>query len=154
MIDVQQFRADVVRYALQHTRTWSPAAERLMMGTAAVESGFRSIRQLGNGPALGFFQVEPQTRNDIHVHYLAFHQSMKERVADLQIPSLPLDRQLIVNLAYSTAIARLVYFRRPEPLPEAEDDKGLAAYWKQHYNTPLGKGTEAKFLKALRKHGL
>lgn len=32
-------------------------------------------------------------------------------------------------------------------LPASEDIAGLATYWKQYYNTPQGKGTEAEFIK-------
>jgi hypothetical protein len=54
-------------------------------------------------------------------------------------------------MAYATAIARLVYRRRPEPLPEASDTPGLAAYWKAHYNTPRGKGRPETFVNALER---
>lgn len=53
---------------------------------------------------------------------------------------------LITDLAYATAMARLVYYRRPEPLPEAHDLDGLARYWKAHFNTDLGAGTVEGFL--------
>jgi hypothetical protein len=55
-------------------------------------------------------------------------------------------RQLATNLCYATAICRLVYYRRREALPPADDLAGLAAYWKLFYNTPLGKGTEAQWI--------
>ena len=44
-------------------------------------------------------------------------------------------------------MARLVYRRRPEPLPPASDIPALAAYWKAHFNTVAGKGTATKFIK-------
>ena len=43
-------------------------------------------------------------------------------------------------------MARAHYLRVPEPLPDAGDVEALAAYWKQHYNTPAGAGSEAEFI--------
>ena len=60
-IDINQFREEVVRPVLQDLKMYSPVAENLIMGTAAQESGFTYIKQLGGGPALGMFQVEPAT---------------------------------------------------------------------------------------------
>ena len=56
-------------------------------------------------------------------------------------------------MGYATAVARLIYWRVPRPLPAANNLDGLAAYWKTHYNTRLGDGREPKFVQALRKHG-
>jgi len=61
-----------------------------------------------------------------------------------------LHSQLVHNLAYATAIARVIYWRRPEALPEAA--AGLAKYWKDHYNTHLGAGKEKDFIRKLTPH--
>jgi hypothetical protein len=58
----------------------------------------------------------------------------------------PRHDQLAWNLGYATAIARLVYYRRPEPLPHADDLAGLARYWKVHFNSHLGAGAPEDFL--------
>ena len=50
------------------------------------------------------------------------------------------------DLSYSVAMARLKYWRDPEPLPQAGDIEGLAHYWKDHYNSHLGKGTVEEFI--------
>lgn len=150
MINLQQFRIEVVRPTLQHCRLWSPAAERLMLGTAAVESGLEYLRQIGGGPALGLYQVEPNTRHDIHANFLPYRAALREKVGELMFDGMDLNRQLVVNLAYSTAIARIVYFRKPQALPDEDDTAGLAAYWKKHFNTPLGKGDPAKFEKLMK----
>jgi len=59
---------------------------------------------------------------------------------------------LMVDLRYATAIARLVYWRVPKRLPEADDIEALARYWKTHYNTPLGAGHEADFRRSIESH--
>ncbi|MDR9502667.1 MAG: hypothetical protein RI601_12795, partial [Desulfurivibrionaceae bacterium] len=51
------------------------------------------------------------------------------------------------DLAYQIIMARLQYLRVPDALPDHFDIAGLAAYWKQHYNTPAGRGTVDEFIK-------
>ena len=55
--------------------------ERLL-GTARVESDLRHRRQIG-GPALGLFQMEPATHNDIWESYLKYRAQLAERVQKL-----------------------------------------------------------------------
>ncbi len=126
MLDPQHFLAYVVRPSLDSIGLWSPAAERLLLGTAIVESELTWLRQHGDGPARGVYQIEPATHDDIWAHYLAYRERLAERVARLAGERPRLD-QLAWNLGYATAIARLVYYRRPEPLPPADDLAGLAA---------------------------
>lgn len=145
MINVDHFRTEIVRPTLEAAMLWSPAAENLLVGTAIQESGLRYLRQLEDGPALGVYQIEPATHADLWENYLSYRSELSHRVnwflADL--PSA--EEQLVTNLAYATMIARLVYYRRPEPLPDADDIDGLATYYKQHFNTPLGKATPAEW---------
>lgn len=125
-------------------RASSPAAINLLLGTAAVESALgEDLVQDGNGPARGLFQMEADTERWLLDGYLARRIVMRQAVTDLTVP-LP-DYELTGNLFYATALARVLYWTKPEPLPEADDVEGLAAYWKQHYNTPGGHGTVAKF---------
>ena len=46
---------------------------------------------------------------------------------------------------------RLHYYRVPQPLPDA-DLLQVAAYWKRHYNTTLGKGTINQFMRNYRTY--
>lgn len=131
----------------------SLAAAKLLLGTAAVESGMRYLHQLG-GPALGIYEVEPATHNDVR-SWLAGEDAVQRQAVDgLLSAAWTAETQLVGNLYYATAIARLVYWRRPEPLPAVGDLDGLAAYWCQHYNTCRsqgvghGKGSVKKFIAA------
>ena len=45
-------------------------------------------------------------------------------------------------------MARIKYWRVPKKLPVENDIEGMAKYWKDYYNTSLGKGTPEKFIKA------
>ncbi len=151
MLDPEQFLAYVVRPSLESIDLWSEAAERLLLGTALTESGLTWLRQRGGGPGRGLFQIEPATHVDIWRNYLAFRPMLALRVARLA-GALPRRDQLIWNLGYATAIARLVYYRVPAPLPRAHDLEGLARYWKAHFNTPRGKGAPADFIARAGPH--
>jgi hypothetical protein len=143
------FRLRVVRPTLQHLDglvPYSLAAENLLVGTAAHESGLAALAQRGGGPALGVFQVEPATHQDLRDNFLRQRPELALRVDELAAPRPSLVAQLVTNLAYASAIARLVYFRAPEKMPAAEDEEGLALLWKRRFNTPAGKGTGAQFL--------
>lgn len=148
-MDPEHLRDLIVAPVLHHLGMWSLAAEQLLLGTAAQESKLRYLRQLGGGPALGLWQIEPATERDIWNNYLAFRQDLEARIRDLQSPF----QGLAVNLPYGCAMARLVYRRSPLPLPPAGDVAGLAQLWKQVYNTPRGKGTVAEFIESWRLVG-
>ena len=55
-----------------------------------------------------------------------------------------MDENLATNLNYGAAVCRLSYYRKPDALPAAGDIEAQAAFWKQHYKTPLGKGKVTK----------
>jgi len=146
MLDPEQFRLRVIRPSLKRLGLHSLAAELLLLGTAITESKLSALVQKGGGPALGVYQIEPATHTDIWRNYLAYRPVVAARVLTLAAGGVGRSEQLVWNLAYATAIARLVYRRRPEPMPAAGDVPGLAAYWKAHFNTAAGRGTAAKFI--------
>jgi len=142
MINHKHLRNLIIRPTLEHLGMWSEAAENLVLGTAAHESLLYHLKQQG-GPALGLYQIEPATHKDVWDNFLIYKEDLTSKVRGFaaQHPfTNDLDVELIGNLYYATAICRLVYYRRPEPLPGADDVVGLAQYWKDHYNTHLGKG--------------
>ena len=59
---------------------WSTAAEELVLGTAIVESSLIYISQHGAGPALGLWQVEPATHDDLYANYLSYRQELGSRL--------------------------------------------------------------------------
>jgi hypothetical protein len=133
---------------------------QLLLGTALQESGLKHLRQLASkdgrrGPALGYFQMEPATHDDIWVNFLDFRRALAART--LAVAGLASGRPeaelMVENHVYAAVMARLRYRRAPGTLPAAGDVKAMGAYWKAHYNTVLGKGLasefEAKLTKAL-----
>ncbi len=152
MINPTQFRTLIVRPVLEHLELYSKAAENLLVGTALQESNLTYLHQLGGGPALGVFQMEPATHKDIWDNYLRFRRDMSARVKDYTTASLGKEvDQLPGNLYYACAMARVHYYRVPEPLPDADNDEALGRYWKAHYNTAAGAGTVEQFVSNYRK---
>lgn len=152
MLDIEQFRTYVIAPSLRAVAMWSPAAERLLLGTALQESGFRYLVQRGGGPGRGFYQIEPETEQDVWTNYLAYRPELAARVRGFGVDGPGRETHLVGNLPYATVMARLIYYRVPESLPAADDIDGLADYWKRHYNTAHGAGTAAAFARKLRKY--
>jgi hypothetical protein len=136
-------------------RLYSVAAVELLVGTALKESGgLRWRRQLNQGPARGLFQMEGATYADIWRNYLAFRPALAEAIRSAFTPAggeLTFD-QITDDDAYAAVMARLHYLRVPAPLPPAGDVQAQAMYWKQHYNTKLGKGTVASYVETWTKY--
>jgi len=142
-----EFLTTVIRPTLIEIGLQSTAAEQLLLGTAMQESELVHRRQLGNGPARGFFQMEPATHNDIWENFLKFKKDLAKKVTNLMSsPTADKIEQLETNDRYACAMARVHYLRAKGALPAANDIKGMANYWKQHYNTPLGAGKPAEFI--------
>lgn len=153
MLDTEDFTVCIIRPTLLHLDLWSKAAELLLLGTALTESNLRYLRQKKGGPGLGLYQIEKITHDDIWKSYLDKLTKVKLKAKVTWLTSrIPLEEQLTHNLAYATAIARVIYWRKPAKLPEAKDIAGLAKYWKTHYNTHLGAGKEEDFVRKLTPH--
>ena len=147
MLDLRQCRVYLVRPVLARLGAYSRTAENLVVGTAVQESRLRFLRQLQDGPARGLYQMEPDTHDDIWDNYLAYRSELRESVESFLAASQNKVEQLVWNFAYATAMCRVHYLRVPHPLPDADDIEGLAAYWKRHYNTELGRGTIEEFVR-------
>lgn len=156
----RHLRELIVRPVLKELDLWSEAAEELVMRTAAQESRLDALRQYGGGPALGLWQMEPATHRDIWVNWLRYKIPLASEIAmlvpglirmpdDIEVLAGPSGtRQLVGNLPYAAAMCRIHYLRKPGAIPPATDVGGQAAYWKQHYNTVLGHGTEEQFVRS------
>ncbi|KAF0118141.1 MAG: hypothetical protein FD149_866 [Rhodospirillaceae bacterium] len=77
MCDSAHFVTTVIRPTLLHLGLHSPAAEALLLGTAIQESRLGTyLRQTGGGPALGVYQMEPATHEDIWTNFLAYRPDL------------------------------------------------------------------------------
>ena len=163
MINPAQFRAEIVRPALKAAELWSEAAENLVVGTAVQESVLAWVKQRGAGPALGFYQMEPATADDICHRFLATRPSLAVRLGRATWPhcqnptayshlgTKDIARLLVEDLRFATIMCRLRYWMMPAPLPEAHDIDALARYWKHYYNTVLGSGKAVEWAEKYRR---
>jgi hypothetical protein len=91
--------------------------------------------------------MEPATHNDCWENFLKFRDTLAARVKQtLDAGQEPVAATMKVNDRYAAAMCRIRYLRAPAPMPGANDIEAMAAYWKQHYNTPLGAGSPEEFL--------
>lgn len=145
----QMFRLieDVLLEAGLHNNS----ASWLILGTGAVESQYDYIEQI-QGPARSYWQVEPRTSYDNVHNFLIYRPELFKRIGDAcsvsnnSIEHLHLDghdRLLRYNMAFAICMARLKYWRDPNPLPKTFDKMG--DYWLKVYNTSSGKGTKDKW---------
>lgn len=142
MIDPAHLRECVIRPALKRIALWSESAEELLMLTAAQESAMGQYLRQIRGPAVGVFQMEPATHDDIWGNYLAYKPQLAERVLAIRAGwGETKHEEMAGNLYYAAAMARVHYLRDPNRLPGADNVLGLASYWKRAYNTHLGRGT-------------
>lgn len=130
----------------------SRAAVNLLLGTAAQETRLGEYLHQINGPALGVYQCELNTMDDMLDNYLKYRKELLRKVLKLSIPGLTREKNLEGNLYYATAIARIHYYRVPEKLPDPDDIEELANYWKKYYNTNEGRGRPKDFVYHYKKY--
>lgn len=139
MLNISQFRELIVKSTLNDLLLYSQNAEELLVFTCAVESlGGHYLKQV-DGPALGIYQMEPVTYNDIWQTYIKSKGSLMLRLlTNFGIGFMPSEEQLIYDLRFATAMTRIFYERIKEPLPDASNVDAIWNYYKKYYNTNLG----------------
>lgn len=138
MLDRNQFESLIRRTLIElDPRLCTDEAVNLILGTAAVESRFGTyLRQLGNGPARGFFQIEENT-----FHWLRNKYSKRyPQIANYDF------KDLEWNIKAGIIYCRLRYLVDPVAIPSKLNLQ--AQYWKRVYNTRYGKGTFHDFINA------
>ena len=148
MLNITQFRELIVKSSLTDLLVYSQDAEELLIFTCAVESlGGTYIHQV-NGPALGIYQMEPRTHNDIWQNFILTDNKLGLRLFNnFDVNRMPSEARLIYDLRYATAITRLFYLRIREPLPSANDVNAIWDYYKKYYNTVQGKAVKDESIK-------
>lgn len=127
---------DLIIRVLKEYNLYSESAVVLLLGTCAQESRFgRYLRQLGSGPALSIFQIEPATFEYLKKKYSSRFDLEKIYFAELEY-----------NLKFAILFCRLKYLSIPVPLPEPQNIGIMAEYWKRYYNTNQGSGKISEFI--------
>jgi hypothetical protein len=105
------------------------------------------LKQLGGGPALGIYEMEKGTFNDLWDRYLANKPNLKEKIMKAcNLAHDPIAEEMIDDLNLATAMARVYYLRIRQPIPTDLDE--MAAYAKKYWNTEYGKATATDYLSA------
>lgn len=153
-MQANQLREYIIRPVIQDMGVGGEAAENLLLMTIAAESGGgHYLHQVGGGPAVGIYQMEPNTHDDIWENYLAYRESMAGRVGRWRLNDSVVKgaQEMAGNLYYATAMARAHYLRFSEPIPDADDVEALAHYHKQFYNTDAGAAHPERTVKLYRE---
>ena len=137
---------EIAEKVLYKLNAYSDDALTLVMRTGMAESGYRALRQMGDGPAIGFFQVELDTAQDTLDNYVAYRQKLKDKLVGMGLGN-DLEFSLLSNIALQVAFCRLKYRRDKNPIPSWDNLEAQAKYWKKVYNTELGAGTVEHFIK-------
>lgn len=112
------------------------ARRQIVLGTGYKESGYIHTRQMGGGPALGFWQMEPRTHDDIWDNFLAYRPDLKAAAEKAAGQPSPTAELLVTNPVYAALMCAIQYYRSPLILPRAFDAFGQACMWKKAYNGP------------------
>lgn len=126
------------------------AAEALLLGTAAQESGLGY--QMHCGRRLGLYLISPALHRSVWDNYLIHHPDLASKIRGMAGQHSFLANphgELVSNLKYATAIAMMVYLRANQPLPTHTDLQALASYWHRHFH-PKTSQTTADFIKNYR----
>lgn len=139
MINIEQFRQLIVKPVLKDLVLDSDSAEELLVFTCANESKGGTYLHQVNGPALGIYQMEPETYNDIWKNFI----NKSPRLCMILVSNFGCSYQaqperMVWDLHFATVLARLHYARVSEPLPKANDLNSIWEYYKKYYNTPKG----------------
>ena len=146
--DLQHF---VIIPTLEYLGMYSAAAERLLLGTAAQESDFNPFGQVRKG-GIGIYQITSKQHRKIWDTFLAFDPDLASKVRGLASQHYFLespDDELRNNLAYSTAIAWMIYLQSDHQLPAADDVDGLDHFWQDHFHFQQH---ESNFANWIRQH--
>ena len=159
MISIKQIRSLIERTCSAMGKKFaSDDAIDLVLVTGIVESRYKYLRQLGNGPACSFWQVEPATCVDNLIHYLKHRKSLIVSCAEAsrvdskywQVYDEDIWADILEkNISAGIVHCRLKYWRVPKPVPNTT--QGKADYWKKYYNSEGGAGNPEHFVEAANK---
>lgn len=144
----QQFRTLVIEPVLKDMGMYSEEAVRLLLMIMAHESRQGYYIKQTIGPAVGVYQMEPATHDDIHKFLVSRKRlSLVTPYLSASPVGVTTAGEMAGNMYYATAMARAFFLRFQEALPKGSDAE-LAAYAKAKWNTKAGKATADDYLRA------
>lgn len=119
----------------------TPARAQIVLGIGNKETQYRYVRQIGGGPALGFWQMEPATHDDMWRNFIRYRPELQSAALRLLAGATPDAKLLTTRMDYAALMAALHVYRAKDALPAYGNALGQARFWKDNFNTSLGKGT-------------
>lgn len=161
-MNAQQLHDYIIKPTLEYMggNYYSKDASFLLLCTAAIESDCGEFIKQVNGPALGIWQMEPATHDDVWVNCDALknNSNLKDfllhSMTTISINSVD---SLISSPMYACAMARLKYAMDPKHLPKYTGKPNLDLptfyeVYKRVYNTAHGKSTFDKWCEKINLH--
>lgn len=137
----EELRQYVIEPTLTKLGCHSQAAENLLLGTAAAQSGLGFHLQERGG--IGLYGLDPEAHRNVWDCFLAFDADLASQVRGFasqhEFLKAP-DIELATNLSYATAIAWMRYLQAGIKLPAADDVIGLARCWLQVFGAANSQG--------------
>jgi hypothetical protein len=151
MFNIDQFRENILAPALDALQIRSKELAELLVFTCAVESaGGTYVKQI-QGPALGIYQIEPNSFTDVWQNYAIRKPDVLNLLAlNLGVHRVPEPREVITNLLLATAMCALFYQHR-KVFPKQMDEDYLWDLYKKYYNTEKGAAQKEPSILAYRK---
>lgn len=127
-MELNQVRRSIIEPALSllPARMNSPQAMAMLLGIGLQESHFEYRRQLGNGPARSFWQME----RGGGVHGVLRHQASAKLAAGICVrrgvepTDMAVWQAIEQDDVLAAALARLLLWTDPQPLPALSDTAG------------------------------
>lgn len=132
-----ELRYSITEWLLEWGLYSENCVELMLMIVAHESVGGKHRRQIGGGPALSLYQIEPPTHDSIWDN----SDSIKARAAKFGIKRDL--SQLELNDKYATFVARHYLAMDKNPLPKTTE--AMAVYCKSYWNR-TGKATPEKYL--------
>ena len=135
-------------------------ASKLLLFTAVVESNAGTYLKQIYGPAMGVYQMEPATFNDIFKNYLKSKPKYLEVIQTvfpgcdekIDVTEDNTLHPLVTDLMFQTVMARIHYRRDRYSLPDWKDEEALWEYYKRVWNTYEGKAEKEECLRKWREY--
>lgn len=126
---------------------------QLLMETAAAESrcGKYDIPHKARGSHGAFQITELSAKDTLEWLKRSDWDMWRTLMEDCYDPDDTLVGNLTTNVEFAAAVAWLIYRRMGGKSPDISTREKRAALWKRVYNTPLGSGSEAGYMRAAKE---
>jgi len=142
-----QLIENIIDPVIRDMGCFSPQAVDLLVMIAAHESREGHYLAQISGPAIGIYQMEPATHDEIIQYLRRNNYDLYERLN--KWTGIIHHSLMAGNLYYATFMARAFFLRYPDALPRTHPD--MAAYAKMRWNTAAGKATAEDYLNAFNE---